>query len=57
MAFTAATSQATVEAARQAIIKADKAIEQYMLTNNPGILTTVDAALLAAATAITTLRT
>ncbi len=57
MPFTAATSQTLVEAARQAIVKADKAIEQYMLTNNPGILATVDAALLAASTAITTLRT
>lgn len=56
MAFTTATPQATVEAARQAIIKAELALELYMQVNNPGQLATADAALLAASSAITTLR-
>lgn len=57
MPFTAATSQATVEAARQALIKATQLIELYIQTNNPGLLAQTDAAVLAASTAITTLRT
>lgn len=56
MAFTSATAQATVEAARQAIIKAELALESYIQTNNPGLLATADAAVAAAATAITALR-
>lgn len=57
MPFTAATPQGTVEAARQAIIKAELALELYIQTNNPGQLAAADAACLAAGTAITTLRT
>lgn len=57
MPFTAATPQATVEAARQALIKATQALELYIQVNNPGTLAATDAAVLAASTAITTLRT
>jgi ribosomal protein S9 len=57
MAWTAATSQATVEAAREALIKATQQIELYMQVNSPGLLAQADAAVLAASTAITTLRT
>lgn len=56
MAFTAATPQATVEAARQALIKAEAEIELYLQVNNPGRLAQVDAALLAASTAIAAVR-
>lgn len=56
MPFTAATSQATIETARQAIIKAQLAIELYIQTNNPGKLAETDAALAAAATAIAAVR-
>lgn len=57
MAWTAATSQATVETTREALIKAVQQIELYIQVNNPGLLAQADAAVLAAATAITTLRT
>lgn len=57
MAWTAATSQTLVEAARQAIIKAELEIEQYLSNvNNPGRLPQADAALAAAVTAINALR-
>lgn len=52
MAFTAATSQALVEAARQALIKATQSIELYIQVNNPGRLATVNADLDAAEAAI-----
>lgn len=57
MPFTAATSQATIEAARQALIKATQKLELYIQINNPGLLADADAAVLAASNAITTLRT
>lgn len=57
MPWTAATPQATVEAARQALIKATQKIELYIQINNPSLLADADAAVLAAANAITTLRT
>lgn len=56
MAFTAATSQATIETAREAIIKAGQLLELYIQINNPGLLAQTDAALLAASTAITAVR-
>lgn len=56
MAWTAATSQATVEAAREALIKATQEIERYIQVNNPGRLATADAAVEAARAAIVTLR-
>lgn len=56
MAWSAATSQATVEAAREALIKATQQIELYIQTNNPGLLAQADAAVAAAGTAITALR-
>lgn len=56
MAFTAATPQATIETARQAILKASQLLELYIQTNNPGRLADADAALLAASTAITAVR-
>lgn len=57
MAFTAATSQATVEAAREAAIKLVQTLELYIQVNNPGLLAQADAAASAAKTAITTLQT
>jgi len=56
MAFTAATPQATIEATRQAIVKAEKALELYMQLNNPTLLAAADAALTAAAAAITAVK-
>lgn len=56
MAFTAATPQATIEAARQALIKAELALELYLQINNPTLLAPADAALTAAATAITAVK-
>jgi ribosomal protein S9 len=53
MAFSAATAQATVEAAREALIKATQQIELYIQVNSPGLLAQTDAALTAAKTAIT----
>lgn len=53
MAFSASTSQATIETARQALIKATQQIELYIQINNPGLLSQADAALTAAKTAIT----
>lgn len=57
MPWTAATSQATVETAREALIKAVQQIELYIQVNNPSLLAQADAAVLAASNAITTLRT
>lgn len=57
MAWTAATAQATVEAARQAIIAAEKAMELYIQINNPGYLAAANTALTTAKNAITTLQT
>jgi hypothetical protein len=56
MAFTAATAQATIETARQAIIKAEQKLELYIQINNPSLLADTDAALAAAATAIAAVR-
>lgn len=57
MAWTSATTQATVEAARQSLIAATKAIESYILVNNPALLAQANTALTTAKTAITTLQT
>lgn len=57
MPFTAATTQPTVESAREALMAAARAIELYIQTNNPGLLASADAACTAAKTAITTLQT
>jgi hypothetical protein len=57
MAFSAATSQATVQAALESLSKAYLALQQYMLVNNPGLLSTADAAATAAKNAIITLQT
>lgn len=56
MAWTAATPQATVEAAREAIIKAELAIELYIQVNSPGLLTVANTALTTASAAITALQ-
>lgn len=56
MAFTTATSQTLVQATRDALIKAEKAVLLYMLVNNPGQLAAADAALTAAAAAITAVK-
>lgn len=53
MAFSSATAQATVEAAREALISATQKLELYIQTNNPGLLTVTNTALTAATTAIT----
>lgn len=44
MAWTAATSQATVEAAREALIKTGLAVEKYIQVNNPSLLAAAQAA-------------
>lgn len=56
MAFTAVKPQVQVENVRQALIKAEQAIELYIQTNNPGLLATADASLTAASAAIVTLQ-
>lgn len=53
MAFTVATSQALVQTTRDALIAGEKAVEQYMLTNNPGVLAGAVTALAAVTAAIT----
>lgn len=57
MAWSAATPQATVEAAREALIKAVQLIELYIQVNNPSLLAQADTAATAAKAAITTLQT
>ena len=57
MAWTSATAQATVESARQSLIIAMKAMDAYMLVNNPTLLAQANTALTNAKTAITTLQT
>lgn len=57
MAWTSATAQATVESARQSLIAALKAVDAYMLVNNPALLAQANTALTNAKTAITTLQT
>jgi len=57
MAWSAATSQATVEAAREAALKFTQLVELYIQVNNPGQLATADAAATALKNAITTLQT
>ncbi len=53
MAFTAATSQALVQATWEKLDQAKLQIEQYMLVNNPAILAATVTALAAVTTAIT----
>ena len=56
MAWTAATAQSLVVAAREKLITAELELEQYLLVNNPGILSRANTALTAAAAAITALQ-
>lgn len=56
MAWTAATNQTLVQAARDALITAEKQVQLYMLVNNPGALASANAACTAAAAAITALQ-
>lgn len=56
MAWTAATSQTLVQAVRDAIIKAEKAMFAYMLVNNPGTLAAANTALDNVETAIAALQ-
>lgn len=56
MAFTAATAQTLVSTAEDKLRTALLALGQYELVNNPALLAQTDAALVAAAAAITALR-
>jgi hypothetical protein len=56
MAWTAATSQTLVEAARQKFIAAAQALEAYIQVNNPGKLATANAAVDAAEAAAVALQ-
>ena len=56
MAFTAATAQTLVFAAEDKLRAALQQLDQYALANNPALLDQTDAALVAAAEAITALR-
>lgn len=56
MAFTATTEQTLVFAAEDKLRTALQQLEQYALTNNQALLDQTDAALVAAAEAITALR-
>lgn len=56
MAFTAATPQTEVQAARDGLVKALKAVEQYMQVNNPELLSTADAAVTVARDALLALQ-
>jgi hypothetical protein len=56
MAFTAATSQTLVEAAREALIKTTQKIEQYIQVNNPGNLASLNTQLDACEAAIAALQ-
>jgi hypothetical protein len=56
MAFTAVKPQAQVQAVLESLSKAYLAVEQYMLTNNPGVLAAADAALTANTATVATLQ-
>lgn len=56
MAFTVATPQSEVQAARDTLIAAEKAISLYLQVNNPGLLATADAAATAARDALLALQ-
>lgn len=56
MAFTAATPQAEVQSARDKSIQCVKALEGYLLVNNPGVLAATDAAVTACLTALLALQ-
>lgn len=56
MAFTVATPQAEVQAVRDTLIGALKAIEGYLQVNNPSLLTPTDAACTAARDALLALQ-
>lgn len=56
MAFTAATEQTLVFAAEDKLRAALQQLEQYALANNSALLDQTDAALVAAAAAITAIR-
>lgn len=53
MAFTAATSQALVQATWEKLTQGKLQMEQYMLDNNPALLAQTITALAAVTTAIT----
>lgn len=56
MAFTAATSQTLVEAAREQIIKTEIQLELYMQVNNPALLAQTNTSLTACIAAINALQ-
>lgn len=53
MAFTVATSQVLVNTTRDKLFTASRSLEQYMLTNNPGVLAQAVTDLAAVTAAIT----
>lgn len=56
MAFTATTSTALCEAAREKLIAATQAMELFIQVKNPGLVSGTDAAMAAALTAINAVR-
>lgn len=56
MAWTAATPQAEVQAARDTMITAEKAVQAYMNVNNPNRLAAANTAVTAALTALLALQ-